>query len=35
MAGIPKMQEQFSGNAMDGRYPENAGSSFREMGMVI
>jgi hypothetical protein len=28
MAGMPKMQEQFSAMAMDGRYAENAGAIF-------
>jgi len=28
MAGMAKMQEQFSAMAMDGRYGENAGAIF-------
>ncbi|MEO5624192.1 MAG: hypothetical protein ABIQ78_12315, partial [Dokdonella sp.] len=28
MDGMPKMQEQFSAMAMDGRYAENAGAIF-------
>jgi hypothetical protein len=28
MVGMPKMQEQFSAMAMDGRYAENAGAIF-------
>ena len=29
MAGMPKTQEQLFGDAMDGRYAENAGAAFR------
>jgi len=28
MAGMPKKQEHFSANAMDGGYPEKAGAFF-------